>query len=322
MKLTARYGSVLATVAVCAALYTAASLAYPNFCSLRVFANFFADNSFLGIIAVGMTLVIISGGIDLSVGAVMALCATVMASLMTLHHVSPAVTMPIALAIGTVMGLVIGCVIYYLKIEPFIATLAGMFLARGAAEIITLDSIPINNPLYRQLSSAGLDFYGTHVPITAMVFLAIVAAGIYAASYTSFGRNLYAIGGNESAAELMGLPVGRTKVLVYAISGFCAALAAIVFTIYQSAGDPVAGIGMELDAIAVVVIGGTLLTGGSGSVFGTLVGTLIFGIIQTGILFQGTLSSWWTKVAVGLLLLLFILLQKLLSRRMGKQLKS
>jgi simple sugar transport system permease protein len=194
-----------------------------------------------------------------------------------------------------------------------------MFLARGAAEIITQESIPIHNELYTRLSDFAIPIGEAQLPITAIVFLALVAVGIYAAAFTPFGRNLYAIGGNENASTLMGLPVGRTKIFVYTISGFCSALAAVVFTIYQSAGNPVAGIGMELDAIAIVVIGGTLLQGGSGSVFGTLIGTLIFGIIQTGIMFQGNLSSWWTKVAIGLLLLLFIVLQKVLSRSMGKQ---
>lgn len=315
MRLPVRYGPVAATALVCGILYSAAAIRYPGFFTLRVLVNFLADNSFLGIVAVGMTLVIISGGIDLSVGAVMALCSTTMAYLMTVHNVEPIVTIPIALAIGTCMGFGIGCTVRYLKLEPFIATLAGMFLARGIAEIITPTSIPIQNDFYSRLGSMGIAFGGTHLPITAMIFLAVVAAGVFTAAYTPFGRNLYAIGGNENAAVLMGLPVGRTKVLVYTICGFCSALAAVVFTIYQSAGNPVAGMGMELDAIAVVVIGGTLLTGGSGSVFGTLIGTLIFGIIQTGITFQGNLSSWWTKVAVGLLLLLFILLQKTLSKR-------
>jgi galactofuranose transport system permease protein len=319
MRLQVKYSPVEATALVCALLYTAASIHYPAFFSLRVLINFFADNSFLGIIAVGMTLVIISGGIDLSVGAVMALCATTIASLITDHHLAPLVTMPIALAIGTGMGLAMGCVVYYLKIEPFIATLAGMFLARGTAEIISPSSIPIENHFYSRLSEMGIPVGAAQIPITAIALLAVVAAGVYIASYTPFGRNLYAIGGDENAATLMGLPVGRTKVLVYTISGFCAALAAIVFTVYQSAGNPVAGMGMELDAIAIVVIGGTLLQGGSGSVFGTLIGTLIFGIIQTGITFQGNLSSWWTKVAIGVLLLLFILLQKALSGTMGRK---
>lgn len=319
MRMPLKYGPVAATAVVCALLYTAASLRYPGFCTLRVLINFFADNSFLGIIAVGMTLVIVSGGIDLSVGAVMALCATTMASLMTNHHVDPLATVPIALAIGSGLGLLTGCVIHYLKIEPFIATLASMFLARGAAEIITTSSIPIENPVFSYLSSMTVALGPAQMPITAIIFLAVVAVGVFVASYTAFGRNLYAIGGNENAATLMGLPVGRTKILAYTISGFCAALAAIVFTIYQSAGNPVSGIGMELDAIAIVVIGGTLLQGGSGSVFGTLIGTMIFGIIQTGIMFQGTLSSWWTKVAIGLLLLIFILLQKWLSHTMSRK---
>jgi simple sugar transport system permease protein len=207
-----------------------------------------------------------------------------------------------------------GCVVRYFKLEPFIVTLAGMFLARGLAYIIDLQSVSIENSFYTRITDFALPLGSAQVPLTAIIFLVVVAAGIYVAAYTPFGRNLYAVGGNENAATLMGLPVGTTKLLVYTISGFCAALAGVVFTFYQSSGNPSAGVGMELDAIAIVVIGGTLLSGGAGYVFGTLVGTLIFGIIQTGITFQGTLSSWWTKVAIGVLLLAFIVLQKCLSR--------
>lgn len=310
----AKYIPILATTLVCVLLYTIAAMLYPGFSSARVLINFFADNSFLGIIAIGMTLVILSGGIDLSVGAVMALCSIIMAVLMGQCHLHPILTIFIALTTGTTLGFITGCIIHYFKIEPFIATLAGMFFARGLAQIIHIQSMPIENKFYSWITAWGIPLGAVSLPISAIIFIAIVCIAFYITTYTPLGRNIYAIGGDEKAATLMGLPIGRTKILVYTLSGFCAALAGVVFTIYQSAGDPSAGIGMELDAIAVVVIGGTLLTGGAGYVFGTLVGVLIFGIIQTGIMFQGTLSSWWTKVAIGVLLLGFILLQKLLSQ--------
>jgi simple sugar transport system permease protein len=151
------------------------------------------------------------------------------------------------------------------------------------------------------------------LPLTAMIFLVTLGAGIYLAHFTPFGRNVYALGGNEQSAVLMGLPVARTKVLVYALSGFCAALGGVVYSLYTVSGDPRAGIALELDAIAAVVIGGTLLTGGVGWVIGTLLGVLILGIIQTAINFEGTLNAGWTRVAVGLLLFAFIALQRLIT---------
>ena len=286
---------LVATTAVCLILYLTGAVLFQGFSSLRVFINFFVDNSFLGIIAIGMTLVIISGGIDLSVGSVMALCSIVMAVLMGKHNVSPALAIAVALAIGSTLGLLMGSIVHFTKLEPFIVTLAGMFLARGLALIVHIESLPIQNSFYTWVTSAGLQIGSVQVPIPAVIFLIVLALGIYVSAFTRFGRNVYAVGGNEDAALLMGLPMGRTKILVYTLSGFCAALAGVVFTIYQSSGNPTAGVGMELDAIAIVVIGGTLLTGGAGHVFGTLIGTLIFGIIQTGIAFQGNLSSWWTE---------------------------
>jgi len=301
---------LLSTVAVCILLYAVASILYHNFFSLRVFANFFSDNSFLGIAAVGMTFVILSGGIDLSVGSVLALSSILAAVLMEKLGVPPLLAIPAVLAVGTVLGLGMGAAVRWFGLPPFIVTLAGMFFARGLAFIIHIESMPISNSFYKAASAWGLEVGGARVPLTAIVFLAVVAAAIYVSGWTVFGRNVYAVGGNEEAAMLMGIPVGRTKLLVYSLSGFCSALGGVVFTLYGSSGNPSAGVGMELDAIAAVVVGGTLLSGGVGYVFGTLIGVLIFGIIQTGITFQGTLSSWWTKVAIGILLLL----QKLLAR--------
>ena len=140
--------------------------------------------------------------------------------------------------------------------------------------------------------------------------LAVTVGGMVLAHFTRFGANVYALGGNRTSAELMGVPLAATTIRVYALSGLLAGVAGIVFSFYTSAGYPLAAVGVELDTIAAVVIGGTLLTGGSGTIFGTLIGTLIQGLIQTYITFEGTLSSWWTKIVVGLLLLMFILLQR------------
>ena len=160
--------------------------------------------------------------------------------------------------------------------------------------------------------------FGASVQIGAILFLLILMVGIWLAKQSRFGRTVYAIGGNEQSALLMGLNVPRTKVLTYALSGFLSALGGLVFAIYTSSGNPLSGTGMELDAIAAVVIGGTLLSGGYGSVFGSFLGVMILGIIQTAITFQGNLSSWWTKIVIGALLLGFMLIQKLIERATEK----
>lgn len=304
-----------ATCAVCVMLYAVGAFKYPGFLSAGVFSNFFADNAVLGIAAVGMTFVILSGGIDLSVGAVVGLVSIVSAVLLETHHWSPFVVIPVVICVGALLGLVMGLLIRVFELPAFLVTLAGMFFARGMAFTVRLESMPIATPLYTRLADFRLPVGGgLDLPATAITLLVVVVLGMYLAHCTSFGRNVYAIGGNEEAAKLMGLPVGQAKVGVYVLSGTCAALAGVMFTIYSSAGNPTAGTGLELDCIASVVIGGTLLTGGVGTVFGTLVGVLIFGIIQTLIMFQGTLSSWWTSIVIGALLLVFILLQKALAQ--------
>jgi ribose/xylose/arabinose/galactoside ABC-type transport system permease subunit len=299
---------LLTTAAVWILLYVAAGLYFDRFFTSRVFVNFFKNNAVLGIAAAGLTFVILSGGIDLSVGAMIAFTSVIIAVLVERRGVHPLPAMAVALAAGAAFGAVMGCLIAFYKLPPFLVTLAGMFLARGLALVVNRESIGINHRFYAALRDFNFNYF--HIPAT--VFVAVIAVGMYVARYTRFGRNVYAIGGNENSAVLMGLPVRLTKVAVYALSGFCSALAGVVFTIAQSQGYAQTAVGLELDAIAAVVIGGTLLTGGIGSVFGTLLGVLILGIIQTAITFQN-FNSWWTKIAIGGLLLAFILLQKALQ---------
>jgi len=312
-RVSQKHIPLLSTIGVFLLLYAIASLRYDRFFTLRVFLNFFRDNSFLGIIAVGMTFVILSGGIDLSVGSVLALTTVVAALLIERLGVHPALAVVAVLVMGTAIGFAMGCVIHHVGIAPFIVTLAGLFFARGLALVLCDGSITIDNPIYRAVTAWKIPIGRTGLPLTALTFLAVLVVGIYVSVYTSFGRNVYAIGGNEEAAMLMGVPIGKTKIGVYTLSGFCSALAGVIYTLYGSSGDPRAGVGLELDAIASVVVGGTLLSGGVGYVFGTLIGVLIFGVIQTAITFEN-LNSWWTRVAIGLLLLLFILLQRLFAR--------
>lgn len=307
---------LVATGVILLALFATAAVAYDGFLSSRVIVNLFADNAFLGIAAVGMTLVIFAGGIDLSVGAVIGFTSIFAATMIAGRGLHPAVVWPLALALGAALGAGMGTLIHVFRLPPFLITLAGMFLARGTGFWLNTESVGITHPWYDAL--ANFDWAigeSVHLPAAALLLLAVVLVGYGLGHHTRFGRTLLAIGGNEQSALLMGLPVGRTKIAVYTLNGACAALAGIVATIYTSSGNASMGIGLELDAIAVVVIGGTLLAGGRGHMAGTLLGVLIFGTIQAAILFDGRLSSWWMRIVVGLLLLAFILLQRMLVRR-------
>ncbi|MFC1841375.1 sugar ABC transporter permease YjfF, partial [Thermodesulfobacteriota bacterium] len=185
---------------------------------------------------------------------------------------------------------------------------------RGLSFMISLDSVPIRNELFLNISRAAIPLGGgVKLPVYAAIFIIVVLLGACVLHYTRFGRNIYAIGDSEKSAVLMGLPVGRTKILIYTLNSTICALGGLVYSLYTLAGYPLAGTGLELDVITAVVIGGTLLTGGIGFVEGTLIGVLILGLIQTIITFQGNLSTWWTKVFIGILLCLFILLQRYLS---------
>ncbi|MGM9428481.1 galactofuranose ABC transporter, permease protein YjfF [Hydrogenophaga sp. MI9] len=317
-RLDLRFLPLLATIALFLLMVLAGAWRYTGFFSPQVFLNLLIDNAFLLIVATGMSFVILSGGIDLSVGSVVALSTMVLASLVEHHGWSPLPAIALVLLMGLGFGAFMGFLIERFRLQPFIVTLAGMFLARGLCYLISIDSISIGNEAYSELAYRRLELAdGVTLSLGAMVALACLLVALFVAHGTAFGRTVYAIGGSEHSAVLMGLPVRRTVVGVYAISGLCAALGGVVFTFYMLSGYGLHAVGMELDAIAAVVIGGTLLTGGVGYIFGTLFGVLTLGLIQTLITFDGTLSSWWTRIVVGLLLFLFCLLQRLMVRRPG-----
>jgi galactofuranose transport system permease protein len=220
------------------------------------------------------------------------------------------------LVAGALLGLLQGLVIYYFDVQPFIATLAGMFLARGLCYLLAPRSIPIHNSTFTNFATASVDLPGGYyVTRAAVIALVVVGVAMWVLHRTRFGRTVYAIGGSENSALLMGLRVARVKIGVYVISGLCSAIGGLLFAFYMLSGYSLHAVGMELDAIAAVVIGGTLLTGGSGLVFGSMLGVLVLGTILTYINFDGTLSSWWTKIAAGLLLLLFVMIQRFATRR-------
>ena len=307
------YFTSLVTVLLLVVMLGLGGAAYPGLLSTQVIFNLLIDNAFLLVIAVGMTFVIVSGGIDLSVGSVLALSTMIAAWLLNVAHWPPLLVIASVLALGTVFGAGMGALIHYFKLQPFIVTLAGMFLARGLCYLISINSITITDPLFVAMSQTQLQFLGGFVSPGVVIAVVTLLLAIWLAHATPFGRAVYAIGGNEQSALMMGLPVGRTKVFIYAFSGFCASLGGVLFAFYMLSGYGLHAQGTELDAIAAVVIGGTLLSGGYGYVAGALSGVLVLGTIQTLIAFDGTLSSWWTKIVIGGLLFVFCVVQRLMA---------
>lgn len=302
---------LLITIVVFLAGYGYCFTQFPGFASTRVFFDLLTDNAFLGIVAVGMTFVILSGGIDLSVGSVIAFTGVLLAKLIGDYGVAPGYAFVIVLLMGAMFGALMGWIIDTLKLPAFIITLAGMFFVRGMSFIVSEESLPINHPVYDFLANYAWKMPGGgRFTLLALIMLLVVFVGIILAHRTRFGNNVYAVGGSNVSAALMGVPVRRTTIYIYMLSSTLAVLSGIVFSLYTSAGYALAASGVELDAIASVVIGGTLLSGGVGTVLGSLFGVLIQGLIQTYITFDGTLSSWWTKIVMGILLFVFIGLQK------------
>ncbi|ATC62842.1 sugar ABC transporter permease YjfF [Nibricoccus aquaticus] len=310
---------LISTAAIFILLFASASLKYDGFFSGSVLVNIFSDNAVLGITAVGMTLVIFAGGIDLSVGAVVAY-TSIFSAILIQRGEHPGAVAFYVLSLGALFGAFMGTLIHVFKQPAFLITLAGMFLARGMGFWVSNESTSITHPLYDSLSRFELSIgENVHVPLTALLLLATIVVGYVVAHFTRFGRNLLAIGGSEQSALLMGLPVGATKIAAYTLNSTLAAFAGLVATLYTGSGNPSLGVGLELDSIAIVVIGGTLLAGGRGHMIGTLFGILVFGTIQSAILFDGRLDSAWVRIVVAALLLTFILLQRAIVRSTAKR---
>ena len=318
---------VYAAILIFLIIYAFGAIMYGKvgFTTLRTFINMFIDNSYYGISAVGMTMVLITGGIDLSVAAVASLTGMIIAYGTGVLGIHPAICILFSFVVGIGLGLLMGWTIPYLNVPPFITTLTGMFLARGVCSLISRESLTISHPWIDAL--AGWKIYFMHlvdgewvkikpiafINLNFILFIVMILIGFFILQRTRFGRNIYAIGGNEQSAKLMGLPVGRTKVLVYGFNGFCSVLAGVAYALYVKSGWNLSLQGGELEAISSAVIGGTLLTGGVGNMLGTLVGVLLKSVIPTLITFNGNLLSWWGKIATGLLLLLFISIQTFIT---------
>ncbi|MBN1877113.1 MAG: hypothetical protein JXA33_23015 [Anaerolineae bacterium] len=321
-----RFIPLIATAFLVFVAYGMGAIYFDGMRSPQVFLNLFRNSSFVLISAIGMTFVILTEGIDLSVSGVVALTTVVSAALLR-EGWNPWLVILLVLAIGMTLGFIMGSFIVYLKVQPFIATLAGMWFSRGMCFFISDNAITIDDRTFKILGQTKLlipglkelaDMQGTPAPyisIPVVVGFILLLVAIYLAHYTRFGRTVYAIGGNKQSARLMGLPVDRTLLLVYTFNGFCSALAGLAFCLFVSSGHGLYASGFEMDVIASVVIGGTLLTGGSGYVVGTLFGVMVYAITQALIQFIGSLSSWWTKIVIGVLMLIFIGVQAVLANR-------
>jgi len=288
------FGTLAGLLVLCMALW----IATPHFLTTANLLNVVEQSTLIGIIAVGMTFVILTAGIDLSVGSIVALSGVAMGTAFRagLPIFAAALT---GLAVGLACGLANGALITLGRLPPFIATLGMMSIARGGALMLS-DGRPISgySDGFRALATGDL----LGIPLPVVIMLAIYGIAHFVLSRTTLGRYTYAIGGNEEAAELSGIRVRAYKSAVYGIAGLLSAVTSILLVARLDSAQPIAGIMYELDAIAAVVIGGTLLTGGVGYVVGTLFGVMMLGIIQTLIAFDGTLSSWWTRIVVGALL--------------------
>ena len=328
-----KYIMVFATIGIFLIIYAFGAIMYGSkgFTTLRTFVNMFIDNAYYGISAVGMTMVLITGGIDLSVASIASLTGMFIAYGSTVLGIHPLICIAFSLVVGVGLGLLQGATIHYLNVPPFIATLTGNFLARGVCSLISRESIDISHPMIDALAKWKIYFMrledGEWVKIkpiafinfNLILFIVMIIIGTIILQKTRFGRNVYAIGGNEQSAKLMGLPVGRTTVLVYGFNGLCSVLAGIAYALYVKSGWNLSLQGGELEVITCAVIGGTLLTGGVGYMVGTLFGVLLKAVIPALITFNGNLLSWWGKIATGALLLLFICIQRAVVTYTGNQ---
>jgi ribose/xylose/arabinose/galactoside ABC-type transport system permease subunit len=302
-----RHGALIALVLVCVFAFAR----YETFLTQENLFNILRQNSMVGLIALGMTFVILTGGIDLSVGSLYAVASVVAVYLAGYGLV---VALIGAVAATALLGLVNGVVIAKARIQPFIVTLGMMIAARGVALAVTGEkSVSAGRDAPATFGWLARGYIGP-LPVPVVLMFLAFAVGWLVLNHTRFGRHVYSVGDNEEAARLMGLNVGRVTIAVYALSGALAGLAGVIFASRLGTGQPTAGIGWELDAIAAVVVGGTLLTGGQGGVGPTLVGVLLLGVILN-ILTQEDISSWWQLVLRGVILLTVVIVQNRLSQK-------
>ena len=326
---------LIITIILFVILYAGGCIAYASkgFTNLQTFLNLFRTNAGLICVACGMTCVMLTGGIDISVGSLVALDCMLLAYGMSVWGLSAPVMILIVLAVGLVFGLVQGICVGYLEIQPFIVTMAGMFFARGMTAVISTNQLSITaetSQFFYDLANFRiyLPFGGTvnragkvilpYIGIGVVIALVVLVAVFLMLRYTKFGRSLYAVGGSEQSAAMMGLDVKKTKLKAYVLSSFLCSIGGICYCMNTMSASVSQATGMEMDAISSAVIGGTLLTGGVGNVIGSLFGVLINGTISTIVKTNGKLASSWPNILTAILLCFFIVLQSVFARVRAK----
>lgn len=326
---------LMITILLFVAMYAVGMVVFSNkgFARPQMFMNLFISNAGLIVIGCGLTIVMITGGIDISVGSVTALVCMVAADLMEHKGMNAYMALLSALIIGLAFGVVQGYLVSYLDIQPFIVTLAGLFFGRGMTAVVSTEMIAVKNAQFLQWANAKIElpigytnkngaFIPAYIYPTVVIALVVVVLISIMLRSSKFGRALYAIGGNQQSAVMMGLNVRSVKMRAYVLDGLLAGLGGFLFCLNSCAGFVEQAKGLEMDAISAAVIGGTLLSGGVGTVIGTLFGVLIKGTIGSLITTQGTLSSWWVRIVLSALLCFFIVLQAIIAGVGGKKLKK
>lgn len=321
------------TIATFVVMYVGAMIIWGHgFLNPQQFFNIFNNNAYLIIIACGLTIVMISGGIDISVGGQIALITMSTVVLLENNHCSVGAALFVSLGIGLAFGVVQGFLVSYLKIQPFIVTLAGMFLAKGLTTIIHVQPLTVtSNEAFLKVKDfyinlPGIGSYarnGTFIPsyleIGAVIaILAVVLLWAFL-KWTRLGRNFYAIGGNSESALMLGINVQRTRFLAYVLCGLLAGIAGFVYLLHTGAGNASNADGAEMEAIAASIIGGTLLSGGVGNIIGTLFGVMSLKTINLIVIAAGLTKPWWQKITTGLMLCFFILLQSIIIEERKKK---
>ena len=300
------------TFMIFAVIFIFASLRYEEFFTYNFIKNLIVQNTMIGLLAFGMSFVIIAGDIDLSVGSVMALCGVIAAKLSSQNIL---IVFAVTFGVGIFWGFLNGFMVAKMDIVPFIATLATMVGVRGIVHIITGSKSVSRAGCTEMFKAIGHGELIPYVPNTILIYLVVFAICMFVQRNTRYGRHNYAVGGNLPASKMMGINGTRIRILNYVLSGVMAAIAALIMTSRLGSGQYSAGDGWEMDAIASTVIGGTLLTGGVGGVKGTFFGVLILGIIKQIFNLQGNLNTWWQNIATGLILLAVVVAQSIAKNR-------
>lgn len=323
---------LIITIAVFVVMYLCAVLFLGSgFLKPQTFLNILNENAALIILSCGMSLVMITGGIDISVGAVTALVCMSCAVNLDYQGGNVFTAILIALGIGTAFGLVQGYLIAYLNIQPFIVTLAGMFFAKGMTTIVNATQFNVQNEQFQALKGTRLTVpfmgsynkHGTFIPayieIGVVVALIVVLALFVFLKWAKTGRGFYAIGGNSQSANMLGINVKRTKFIAYLMCGVLAGIGGFVYFMHVGSGSPSHAAGAEMNAIASSIIGGTMLTGGSGNIIGTLFGVMSLSTIKNIVASLGLDDAWWTNITVAAMICLFLVVQSVVLSRKNKK---